>query len=193
MSIIVGRQHRLLHVRTLLAKRDRGEQEIRSIHNGSLLYSQLLHKERTTPQTPLREEVTRQRILHRPFTQEVPKKNVLGLHDRFIRDEKFRKNMFDTGQTEEICRQMDDLADENHTHHLTREEIRDYRVYFLGFVRTKLVPIQCQSGTNLTSKKHCLPCDSSMTKKMQLITIKNGRKAFLRLGGTARFLVAFFL
>ena len=36
--------------------------------------------------------------------------------------------MFDTGRTEEICRQMDDLADEDHTHHLTPEEIRDYRV-----------------------------------------------------------------
>ena len=29
------------------------------------------------------------------------KKNFLGIHDRFIRDEKFRKNMFDSGRTEE--------------------------------------------------------------------------------------------
>ena len=55
------------------------------------------------------------------------KKNFLGIHDRFIRDEKFRKNMIDNGRTEEICRQMDDLADEDHTHHLTPEEIDDYR------------------------------------------------------------------
>ena len=45
---------------------------------------------------------------------------------RFIRDEKFRKNMIDKGRTE-ICRQMFDLVDENHTHHLTPEEIDDYR------------------------------------------------------------------
>ena len=45
---------------------------------------------------------------------------------RFIRDEKFRKNMFDTGRTEEMCRKMDELADEDHTHHLTPEEIRGY-------------------------------------------------------------------
>ena len=38
------------------------------------------------------------------------KKNFLGINDRFIRDEKFRKNMFDIGRTEEICRQMDDLG-----------------------------------------------------------------------------------
>ena len=55
------------------------------------------------------------------------KKNFLGIHDRFIRDEKFRKNMFDNGRTEEFFRQMDDLADEDHTHQLTPEEIHDYR------------------------------------------------------------------
>ena len=55
------------------------------------------------------------------------KKNFLGIYDRFIRDEKFRKNMFDTGRTEEMCRQMDELADEDHTHHLTPEEIRVYK------------------------------------------------------------------
>ena len=44
-----------------------------------------------------------------------------------MRDEKFHKNMLDNGRTEDICRQMDDLADEDHTHHLTPEEIEDYR------------------------------------------------------------------
>ena len=56
------------------------------------------------------------------------KRHFLGIHDRFIRDEKFRKNMFDTDRTEEMCRKMDELADEDHTHHLTPEEIQDYRV-----------------------------------------------------------------
>ena len=54
-------------------------------------------------------------------------KHFLGIHDRFIRDEKFRKNMFDTGRIEEMCRKMDELADEDHTHHQAPEEIRDYR------------------------------------------------------------------
>ena len=47
----------------------------------------------------------------------------LGIHDRFIRDEKFRKNMFDIGRTEEICREIDKLADEDPSHHQTPEEI----------------------------------------------------------------------
>ena len=35
--------------------------------------------------------------------------------------------MVDNGRTEEMCRQMDDLSDEDHTHHLTSAEIDDYR------------------------------------------------------------------
>ena len=45
----------------------------------------------------------------------------------FIRDEKFRKNMIDVGRNEEICREMDKLANEDHTHRITEEEIRVYR------------------------------------------------------------------
>ena len=55
------------------------------------------------------------------------KKNFLGIHDRFIRDEKFRKNMFDVGRNEGICREMDKLANEDHTHRITEEDIRVYR------------------------------------------------------------------
>ena len=65
---------------------------------------------------------------HEYFTaNSLKKKFYLGIHDRFIRDEKFRKNMFDVGRTEEMCREMDKLADEDHTHHITPEEIRVYR------------------------------------------------------------------
>ena len=111
------------------------------------------------------------------------KKFYLGIHDRFIRDEKFRKNMFDIGRTEEICREMDKLADEDHTHHITPEEIRVYRNNW--WIRSKLVLIQCQSGIDLTSSKHCQPCDSSKTKRIQLIS-KDGRKAIPHLGGTGK-------
>ena len=55
------------------------------------------------------------------------KKNFLGLHDRFIRDEKFRKNRIELGRSEEICREMDKLANEDHTSHITPDEIRVYR------------------------------------------------------------------
>ena len=59
--------------------------------------------------------------------KKLKKKNFLGIHDRFIRDEKFRKNMFDNGRTEDVCRQVVDLADEDHTHHLTPQEVDNYK------------------------------------------------------------------
>ena len=43
-----------------------------------------------------------------------------------------------------------------------------------GFVRTHLVPIPCQLGIDLTSSKHCQPCDSSKIKKIQLVS-KDGK------------------
>ena len=55
------------------------------------------------------------------------KKNFLGIHDQFIRDERFRKTMIEMGRTEELCREMDKLANEDHTHHITAEEISVYR------------------------------------------------------------------
>ena len=70
MSIILGRRHRLLHLRALLAKRSRGEQENCPVHHGSPLDSQLLHKERATPRAPLREEARGPRVRHRQFAQE---------------------------------------------------------------------------------------------------------------------------
>ena len=35
--------------------------------------------------------------------------------------------MIDIGRNEEICREMDKLANEDHTHHITPDEIRVYR------------------------------------------------------------------
>ena len=112
------------------------------------------------------------------------KKNFLGIHDRFIRDERFRKNVFDTSRTEEMCRKMDELANEDRTHHLTQKKFETTELTG-GFVQIKLVSIRCQSGIDLPSSKHCQPCDSSKTKRMQLIS-KDGRKAIPRHGGTCK-------
>ena len=35
--------------------------------------------------------------------------------------------MIELGRTEEVCREMDKLANEHHTHHTTAEEISVYR------------------------------------------------------------------
>ena len=66
------------------------------------------------------------------------KKDFQGIHDRFVRDEQFRSRMIQIGRTEDLCRQMDDLADEDHTHHLTpHKNITITTKVIGGFVRTR--------------------------------------------------------
>ena len=103
------------------------------------------------------------------LTKRCKKRNYLGIHDRFIRDATFRKNMYDAGRDEEMCREMNKLADEDHTHHLNSDEFRVFIDTIGGSVRTQLDPTRCPQGIELTSNKQCLPCDSSKTKRIQLI------------------------
>ena len=85
------------------------------------------------------------------------KKYYQGIHDRFVRDDKFRRNMIEIGRTADLCRQMDDLADEDHTHHLTPQEVDTYRNNW--WIRSnKIRSDTSQSGTDLISNKHCQPC-----------------------------------
>ena len=67
------------------------------------------------------------------------KREFLSIHDRSIRDSRFRKTMIELGRTEEVIREMDKLANEDHTHIAKEEELNVYR----GYVRILLVPTRC--------------------------------------------------
>ena len=45
------------------------------------------------------------------------KKFFQGIHDRLKRDEQFRSRMIEIGRNEDLYRQMDALAEEDHAHH----------------------------------------------------------------------------
>ena len=55
------------------------------------------------------------------------KRQFLNINDRFIRDLWFRKTMIELGRSEEVILEMDRLANEDHTHIDTEEEIHVYR------------------------------------------------------------------
>ena len=55
------------------------------------------------------------------------KRGYLNIHDRFIRDTWFGKTMLELNRTEEVFREMDKLANEDHTHIATEEELNVYR------------------------------------------------------------------
>ena len=55
------------------------------------------------------------------------KRKYKNIHDRFIRDTWFRKTLLELGRNEEVIREMDRLANEDHTHIATEEELDVYR------------------------------------------------------------------
>ena len=78
------------------------------------------------------------------FKKKCKKREFLSIHDRFIRDARFRKTMIELGRTEEVIREMDKLANEDHTHHAT-EELNVYRSNWWirsNFVGSDTMPIR---------------------------------------------------
>ena len=87
--------------------------------------------------------------------------------------------MFDTGRTEEMCRKMDDLANEDHTHHLTPEEIRGCRANW--WIRSNKV------GSDTMPVRHRLDFKQALSTLRQLKDQEeDGRKAIPHLGGTGK-------
>ena len=46
----------------------------------------------------------------------------VGIHDRFLRDPVYRESQLAIGWTEQKCKEMDELAEEDHTYHLSTED-----------------------------------------------------------------------
>ena len=73
------------------------------------------------------------------------KRGYSNIHDRFIRDTWFRKNNLELDRTEEVIREMDKLANEDHTHIATEEELNVYRGNWWirsNFVGSDTMPIR---------------------------------------------------
>ena len=87
-------------------------------------------------------KVIKNTTLQNQLKKECRKRGYLNIHDRFIRDTWFRKTMLDLGRTEEVIREMDKLANEDHTHIATEEKLNVYRGNW--WIRSNfLVPIRC--------------------------------------------------
>ena len=65
------------------------------------------------------------------------KREYKNIHDRFIRDLWFRKTTIELGRSEEVILEMDRLANEDHSHIATEEEIDVYRGNW--WIRSNLV------------------------------------------------------
>ena len=89
--------------------------------------------------------------------------------------------MFDNGQNENACRQMDALADEDHTHHLTPQEYYYYKSnWWLRSNKTAsdTVPVQRRSDF-----KQALSTLQQLKEKKTLNKINNGHRVLPLLHG----------
>ena len=126
MSVVLGRRHRLLHMRALLARWNGREPKDSS---STLLISFRFpiitsRKGDPTGTATGKKQGDHEYFIANSLKKKCKKRDFLGIYDRTIRDERFRKNMIELGRTEEICCEMDKLANEDHTHHITPNEIR---------------------------------------------------------------------
>ena len=114
------------------------------------------------------------------------KREFLSIHDRFIRDARFRKTMIELGRTEEVIREMDKLANEDHTHIATEKELNIYHSNWWirsNFVGSDTMPIRHRADF----KEALSTCVASRMKRIKLNT-KIGGKALPRLGGNGKIL-----
>ena len=64
------------------------------------------------------------------------------------------RTCIDIGRSEEICREMDKLANEDHTHHITPDEIRVYRNNW--WIRSNIVSSDTMPVRHRTDFKQAL-------------------------------------
>ena len=50
-----------------------------------------------------------------------------GIHDRFLKDPIFRESQLEHDRTEEVCIQMDEIAQKDFSHHMTQAEYIRYK------------------------------------------------------------------
>ena len=67
-----------------------------------------------------------------------------GIHHRFLRDPVYRESQLVIGWTEQTCKELDELAKEDHTYHLTPEEKKRHQGqrYFTLNKTAKNRPVQ---------------------------------------------------
>ena len=133
MFIILEHWHRLLHMRALSCVKE--EERIRnssSIRWTFQVPSTSSRKDDLTGHRYGKKPGDREYFSANQLKKKCKKKFFQGIHDRFIRDETFRNRMIENGRDEDACRQMDVLADEDHTHHFDPTRILPLQEYLVA-------------------------------------------------------------
>ena len=128
-----------------LTRRYDRKQEVHQVRSRSLLYPELLHTGRAHGHRYGKKEGARECHTANQLQKKCKKRGYSNIHDRLIRDTWFRKTMLELNRTEEVIREMDKLANEDHTHIATEEELNVYRGNWWirpNFVGSDTMPIR---------------------------------------------------
>ena len=92
--------------------------------------------------------------------------------------------MVELGRNEEICREMDKLANEDHTHHITPDEIRVYRNNW--WIRSNFVGSDTMPVRHRADFKEALSTLRRLKKQENQAYYQNWQSSSPHLGGTGK-------
>ena len=92
--------------------------------------------------------------------------------------------MIENGRNENACRQVDDLADEDHTHHLTPQEIDNYKSNW--WIRSNKIGSDTMPIGHRPDFKQALSTLQQLKEKEHAAQTNDRHKAILRLGGAGK-------
>ena len=92
--------------------------------------------------------------------------------------------MIEIGRTEDLCRQMDDLADEDHTHHLTPQEVDNYKSNW--WIRSNKIGSDTMPIRHRSDFKQALSTLRQLKQKEEEAQRNQRHKVILLLGGAGK-------
>ena len=124
------------------------------------------------------------------------KRHFEGIHDRFLKDPEFRESQLEPDRTEEVCIQMDKIAQKDFSYHMTQAEYFRYRKNWWVSLNNsgKTGPVRDRSDFNdALTKLHRLHQESGKSDSHRFLTgnTRNGIGRLLHpahLGGSGTIL-----
>ena len=128
MPFVLESRHRLLHLRHLLKESEASRGAIQCTLDLLSVQNYVIRKGRPHGHRYGKTK-TKQRDCHiaHNLSKRCVKRRFQGIHDRFLNDPEFRESQLEHDRTEEICTQMDELAQKDFSYHMTQAEYLRYR------------------------------------------------------------------
>ena len=129
MPIILERRHRLLHMLASLETKCCQPKASSNIH-WTFSQFQTTWLRRDDLMATDMEKLHNKKNTIKPtiWKRDASRRVTKGMHDRFFIDSEFRVSQLEHDRDEEVCIKMDELADKDFSHYMTKSEYFRYRI-----------------------------------------------------------------